>query len=385
MRIPKTLAIILAGGKGTRLGALTQRRVKPALPVAGTYRLIDVSLSNLAHSHISDVWIVEQYLPHSLNQHLAQGRPWDLDRNHGGLRLIAPFEGGPGEGFAHGNSDTLYRQRARIAEADVDLVLVLSADHLYTCNFLDVIDTHVNKNADLTIVTTTTDENASRFGVVDVDDRGAVTGFAYKPDEPDGDLVSAEIFLYSARTLLESLDAVAEEFGELTDYGKDLVPHVIAQHRVVEHRLAGYWMDMGTLQSYWAAHMQIIDGNGAVLDDPDWPIYSAQPQQLPACIEGSAAVHRSLISSGSRVHGTVEHSVVGTGSVIEDGASVTNCVLLDGVRVGAGVELTNCIVDEGAHLDRAGVRGSDDRITLIGPDGLIADRVPFDRGLALPG
>ena len=228
MRIPRTLAIILAGGQGSRLGALTQNRVKPALPVGGTYRLIDISLSNLHHSHISDVWIVEQYLPHSLNEYLAQGRPWDLDRNHGRLQFLTPFEGGHGEGFAHGNSDSLWRQRHRIAEFDADLVLVLSADHLYTCNFLDVIDTHLDLGADLTLVTTQVDERPSRYGVVQVTDNGIVTGFDYKPDDPRGQIVSAEIFCYSADVLLSALDELHESLGELGDYGDDLIPHFVA-------------------------------------------------------------------------------------------------------------------------------------------------------------
>ena len=251
MRIPRTLALVLAGGKGSRLGALTEKKVKPALPVAGTYRLIDVALSNLVHSHLSDVWVVEQFLPHSLNQHLANGRPWDLDRTHGGLQVLPPYQDTEGEGFAEGNADSLYRQKDLIRDFAPDLVLVLSADHLYTLNFLDVIDTHLERGADLTVVTTLVDEDPSRYGVVQADDGGRVTGFDYKPDEPRGRLVAAEMFLYDAEKLLEALDLVHEQEGGLEDYGNDLVPWFVAHRTVVEHRLDGYWMDLGTLQSYW--------------------------------------------------------------------------------------------------------------------------------------
>ena len=384
MRIPRTLAIILAGGQGSRLGALTQNRVKPALPVGGTYRLIDISLSNLHHSHISDVWIVEQYLPHSLNEYLAQGRPWDLDRNHGGLQFLTPFEGGHGEGFAHGNSDSLWRQRHRIAEFDADLVLVLSADHLYTCNFLDVIDTHLDLGADLTLVTTQVDERPSRYGVVQVTDNGIVTGFDYKPDDPRGQIVSAEIFCYSADVLLSALDELHESLGELGDYGDDLIPHFVENRRVIAHRLSGYWMDMGTLQSYWTAHLQLLDGTGATLDDPTWPIFSAQPQLPPARIEGTASVHRSMVSAGSTVRGSVTHSVLGPRVVVEPGASVTDSVVLDGARIDEGVELVNCNVDIGAHVRRAGPRGSAGHVTLIGADGTITDRQKLDASASLP-
>lgn len=384
MRIPRTLAIVLAGGKGSRLDALTAKRVKPALPMAGTYRLIDVSMSNLMHSHLSDVWIVEQYLPHSLNKHLANGRPWDLDRSHGGLQVLPPFEGADGEGFPQGNSDSLYRQKDLIRDFAPDLVLVLSADHLYTLNFLDVIDTHQRQRADLTMVTTLVDEDTSRYSVVQTDGQGRVTDFAYKPEEPSGSLVAGEMFLFEGPQLLEALETLHDELGGLEDYGHDLVPWFVEHRKAVEHRLSGYWMDLGTLQSYWSAHLHLLDGDGARLDDPEWPIVSGQPQLIPARVAGSASIDGSLISAGSRIRGSVEHSVLGPGVVIEEGASVRHSVLLDGVRVGPGVELENTIVDEGAHVSGGSKRGTSGAVTLIGEDGLVRIAEPFDRSAVLP-
>ncbi|MDO5079704.1 glucose-1-phosphate adenylyltransferase family protein [Buchananella hordeovulneris] len=384
MHIPRTLAIVLAGGKGSRLGALTEKRVKPALPVAGTYRLIDVSLSNLMHSHLSDVWIVQQYLPHSLNQHLRGGRPWDLDRSHGGLLVLPPFQGAEGEGFAEGNSDSLFRQRDLIRDFDPELLLVLSADHLYTLNFLDVIDTHLAQGADLTMVTTRIDEPPTRYAVVQTNDDGLVTRFDYKPDDPEGNLIAGEMFLFNAQRFLEAMDALDEQGEKLEDYGHDLIPWFVDNKRVVEHRLDGYWMDMGTLQSYWTAHMQLIDGNGVTLDDPTWPIMSAQPQQLPARIENGAVVHDSLVSAGTTIRGTVEHSVLSPGVVVEAGASVKNCVLLDGVHVHAGVSLENVIADIGAEISGGNRRGNATSVTLIGDDGLVATSEDFDRDALLP-
>ena len=383
MRIPRILALVLAGGKGSRLGALTEKKVKPALPVAGTYRLIDVSMSNLMHSHISDVWVVQQYLPHSLNQHLANGRPWDLDRSHGGLQVLPPYEGAEGEGFAEGNADSIYRQKELIRGFAPDLVLVLSADHLYTLNFLDVVDTHLERGADLTMVTTVVDEDASRYGVVEADDDGRVTRFDYKPDRPEGRLVTAEMFLYDAARLLEALDVLHEQEGRLEDYGNDLVPWFVAHRTVVEHRLDGYWMDMGTLQSYWTAHMQLLDGDGAELDRPDWPILSAQPQLLPARVAGSADIRRSMVAAGSRIRGTVEHSVVGPGVVVEEGATVRHCVLLDRVHVGPGAVLENVVADVGADV-AAGEHGAEGAVTLIDDTGAVSATEEFDRGAVLP-
>ncbi len=383
MPLPRILAIVLAGGQGSRLKDLTATRVKPALPVGGSYRLVDVALSNLAHSHISDVWIVEQYLPHSLNDHLAQGRPWDLDRMHGGLQVLHPFEGGPGEGFAQGNSDSLWRQRERIGAFDPELVLVLSADHLYLCDFLSVVETHTRMAAELTMVTTRTDTDPGTHAVVQSTD-GWVTGFDYKPDEPDGDTVAAEIFLFDTATLLAAFDALLADRERLGDYGEDLIPWFVARGKVAEHPLDSYWMDLGTLQTYWTAHMQLLDGDGAVLDDPQWPIYTAQPQLLPARIEDGAEVADSLVSAGSTIAGTVRHSVIGPGAVVEAGAEVVDSVVLDGTRIGSGVTLVQCIVDIGAEVSRGGQRGTNSSITLIGADGKVATRDELDPASALP-
>ncbi|MGQ1796784.1 glucose-1-phosphate adenylyltransferase family protein [Kocuria oceani] len=383
MRIPRTLALVLAGGKGSRLAALTEKKVKPALPVAGTYRLVDVALSNLAHSHISDVWVIQQYLPHSLNRHLANGRPWDLDRTHGGLQVLPPYEGTEDAGFAEGNADSLYRQKDLIRDFAPDLVLVLSADHLYTLNFLDVIGTHQEKGADLTMVTTVVDEDPSRYGVVQADDDGRVTGFDYKPERPEGQLVAGEMFLYDARQLLAALEELHEQEGQLEDYGHDLVPWFVAHRTVVEHRLEGYWMDLGTIQSYWTAHLQVLDGEGVTLDDPDWPILSAQPQLVPARIEGGADVRRSMVAAGSTVRGTVEHSVLGPGVVVEEGATVRHSVLLDGVRVAAGARLENVVADVGAAIP-AGAHGNPGAVTLIDGAGAVSVTEEFDRRAVLP-
>lgn len=227
------MAIILAGGAGTRLGCLTNHRAKAVLPVGGTHRLIDISLSNLAHSHISNIGIVEQYLPEPLNAYVAGGRPWDLDRNHGGLPILPPFEGAKGEGFSRGNADALFRQTDFIRERDPQFVLVMSADQIYTMNYLDVVTTHVDANADLTIVTTELDEDVSRYGVVQADEHARVKAFDYKPEEPIGNVVTTEVFLYRADALLEAMEILASK-GDLGDYGDTLVPWFVENRKVDE-------------------------------------------------------------------------------------------------------------------------------------------------------
>ena len=365
MKPPKTLALILAGGAGSRLGALTEKRAKPALPFAGSYRLIDVPLSNLMHSHLTDVWVVEQFRPHSLNDHLANGRPWDLDRTHGGLQVLPPYQGDDdGAGFAEGNADALFRQAEFILEFAPDLVLVLSADHLYTLDYRDVIATHLSQKAVLTMVTTEVAGDVSRYGVVETE-AGRVTGFAYKPDAPKTNLVAAEIFLYDTGTLLGTLTKLAQNDEGLADYGHGLVPYLVEHERVAEHRLTGYWRDVGTLQSYWEAHMDLLAGRGVELENPAWPILTSSPQRLPAFVARGAEVEDSLLAPGAHVSGRVVRSVVGPGAVIEAGATVTDSVLLGGVRVGAGAELTRVVADTGTEV-AAGRTGTNDEVTLLG-------------------
>lgn len=384
MHIPRTLALILAGGEGSRLEGLTDNRPKPVLPVGGTFRLIDISLSNLAQSHLTNIGLVQQYLPHELNHYVSAGRPWDLDRNHGGLEVLTPFSGGPGEGFAEGNADSIYRQREYIRRFDPEYVLVLSADHLYTMNFLEVLTTHMDKEADLTVVTTHVDESPTRYGVVEVDEQGSVLKFDYKPDDPTSQLVATEVFVYTAEVLLDALDELVREHGTLDDYGDQLIPWFVDNKKVVEHRHNGYWLDLGTLQSYWTANLQILDGDGVVLDDPRWRIYSALPQLPPARVESGAEIVNSALSAGSHIHGKVVHSIIGSGATVEAGATVTDSVVLDGARIGPGVSLVNCIVDIGAEVTGGAQRGTEDSVTLIGHDGTIDTRQKLDPKAELP-
>lgn len=375
MHAPRILTIILAGGTGGRLGALTKHRAKPAMPVAGSYRLIDVPLSNLHNSGLSDVWIVEQYKPKSLNDHLVSGRPWDLDRTNGGLRVLPPYQGGEGEGFAEGNADALYRQADYIRDYDPDLVLVLSADHLYRLDYRDVVATHEAAGAALTVVTTKINNNPSDHGVVEAGD-GEVTGFEYKPEKPKTNRIAAEIFLYDADVLLAAMDELMEKQGRLEDYGDQLIPFLVQTEKVAEHQLDGYWRDMGTPRSYHQGHLDLIDGRGLSFDDPAWPILSAAPRRLPGYVGDGAQVSGSLIAPGARVDGSVRRSVIGPGAVVEAGADLESCVILGDVRISSGARLRNAIVDAGAvigggtELDGAQL-DPDAGVVVVGADGAV--------------
>ena len=283
---PRVLALVLAGGEGDRLAPLTDKRAKPALPFAGIYRLIDFPLSNCVHSGISDVWVIQQYEPHELARQLAGGRPWDLDRTRGGLRILHPYLGGSESGWYEGNADAIYRNREVIADHDPDVLLVLSADHVYKLDYGDVIADQLESGAAVTMVTTHVPaEEASRYGVVEVDADGIVRGFQYKPDDPAGDLVTTEVFAYDARRLLQTLDDLAGkgESSGLADFGHELLPRLVDEGAARAFQLDGYWRDVGTIEAYWQTHMELLEAEPRLLlDDPAWPVLTAGLQRPPA-------------------------------------------------------------------------------------------------------
>jgi len=388
-RRPRLLTVILAGGQGGRLDLLTERRAKPAVPFAGTYRLIDFPLTNCHHSGLSDVWVVEQYLPFHLNEHLANGRPWDLDRLRGGLRVMPPYQarGGSdnGDGFAQGNADALWRNREYFREFDPDLLLVLSADHVYRMDYRDIIDDHLSRPSPpaLTLAATRlpAGEDATRFGNVVTDD-GAVTDFAYKPDAPLSDLVTAEVFLYDARRLLDTLDELAAgrsgdaDEPPLKDFGHELLPHLVESGDVRAFRHDGYWRDVGTVDSYFAAHREFLRPDPPLtLDAPEWPVLTFGRPRGAARVERAGRVDDSLLSPGCRVAGRVTRSVLGPGVVVEEGAEVTDAVLLEDVRVCSGAVVRRAIVDECTTV------GSDAR---VGGDAADAPLVLVAAGASVP-
>jgi len=348
----KILALILAGGKGSRLGLLTDNKAKPVMPFGGSYRLIDFALSNCVNSQISDVWVIEQYELHSLNEHLSNGRPWDLDRTHGGLQVLPPFENddkfGNEGGFAEGNADAIYRHVDFIAEFKPDILLVLSADHVYKMDFRDAIQTHLEKKASITMVTTRipVGESASRFGVVETDRSGRIKKFDYKPDKPQSDLITTEIFIYDAKVLLGSLKKLNEGNQTIKDYGHELLPHLVEQGNAYEHRLNGYWRDVGTIGSYWQSQMDLLDEKEKLFfDDENWRILTLGSQRVPAFIFKSANVCNSLISSGCRVHGSVSRSILSAGVYIETGAEISDSIILPNSTIEKNVKLKRVIVD----------------------------------------
>jgi glucose-1-phosphate adenylyltransferase len=386
----RTLVLILAGGAGGRMELLTEHRAKPVLPFAGVYRLIDFPLSNCLHSGMEDVWVIQQYEPQSLNDHLANGRPWDLDRTHGGLRLLGPHQGPSSEsGWHQGNADALFKNRSFIREFDPEALVVVSSDHVYKLDYSQVVAAHAERDADVTIVTTTVaEEGASRFATVEADDDGRVTGFQYKPDDPPTGVVSTEVFVYRPGLLLDLLERLAEDHGDgddlPEDYGESLLPTLVAQHRAVEYRLPGYWRDVGTIASYWEGHQQLVCHGEPDLDDPGWPILTLAVQRPPACVQVSARLDRALIAPGCRVAGTVVRSVLGPGAVVAEGATVRDSVLFDGCVVESGAHVDTAILDRNARVGEKAAVGEEgagaDDVVLVADGACVASGARVEAG-----
>jgi len=355
---PRVLTLILAGGEGNRLGPLTAERAKPATPFAGTYRLIDFPLSNCAHSRLSDVWIVQQYEPLSLEDHLAGGRPWDLDRNSGGLRTLHPHSNDDStSGMMQGNGDALARNARFIREFGPDVVLVLSADHVYAMDYRPLVDRHRASDADLTLVTTEVPlDDAGRYGVVRTDgDR--VLSYAYNPEEAESNLVATEIFAFRPSTLLNALEEASEEGAG--DLGERALPAIVDGFDARCMPLGGFWRDVGTVNSYHSVHMELVDGQVDLdLGDLSWPILGRTWPFPPARVDGGSVSH-SMLSPGVVVRGTVTRSVLGPGTVIEEGSEVIDSVILDGVVIEKGSSVTRAIVNTGAEVACGAVIGAD--------------------------
>ena len=375
----RTLVIVLAGGAGGRLELLTERRAKPAVPYAGTHRLIDFTLSNCHNAGLSDVWVSQQFNPISLSGHLSNGRPWDLDRTTGGLLLLHPRLGGDErDGFQRGTADALWRNAPLIRDFAPTALVVLSADAVYAQDYAALVEQHRAGDAAVTMVTTEVDpDDAGRYGVVQARD-GAVRGYAYKPDEPAGNLIANEVFVFTPEPLLEALNGLAGDDGdgELEDLGHELLPLLVERGEVRESRFDGYWRDVGTVDAYWASHQELLaDPPPIDLGDPAWPILTRSVgRRAPARVLRGAHVQESLIAPAAVVGGAVERTVVGRGAIVEEGAVVRDSVILPGATVRAGAEVVRAVLDDGVEVARgARVGEADGPIALVGLGATVAE------------
>jgi glucose-1-phosphate adenylyltransferase len=353
--VKRVLAIVLAGGEGERLSILSALRAKPAVPFAGKYRIIDFTLSNCVNSDIDNVLVLTQYNPRSLNDHIGAGRPWDLDRNQGGIQLLQPYiaRGRPSEWY-RGTADAVLQNLNVVQQAPGDVVLVLAGDHIYKMDYGPFVQAHRRRRADVTVAVQRVPlGEASRFGILALGDDDRVTDWQEKPKQPKSDLASLGIYVFSKKALIAWLD------DRLNDFGRDVIPAMLdADARVFGYRFDGYWQDVGTVQSYWQAHMELLDDHpGLDLYDKDWLIHTRSEERAPARIGPTANVHRSLVSHGCQVWGTVERSVLSPGVRVDPGAVVRDSIIMFDTVVRAGAVVDHAIIDKEVSIGPNAVVG----------------------------
>ncbi len=379
------LTLILAGGEGERLSILSQERAKPGVPFGGKYRIIDFALSNAVNSGMTDVAVLTQYAPRSLIDHIGVGRPWDLDRSHGGVSLLQPYIGrGKAHRWYRGTADAVLQNLEFIEDRNPDLVLILAGDHVYKMDYRPFIETHIAKGAEVTCaVRTVPIEDAHRFGIMEVNDDGLVTDFIEKPPEPAGTMVSMGVYVFSWPVLRESL------VRHRVDFGRDVLPWLVStQRRVYAYEFKGYWQDVGTIESYWQASLDLVSASPEIeLNDLAWLMYTKSEERPPARIGEGAEISRSMISHGCVIEGRVEHSILSPGVYVAPGALVRDSIVMFDTHVGAGAVLDRVIVDKEAVIGPGAVVGNGDdlRPNRLEPERLNAGITLVGKRAQIPG
>lgn len=355
----KCVAMLLAGGQGSRLYALTQKVAKPAIPYGGKNRFIDFPLSNCINSGIDTVGVLTQYQPMVLNEYIGNGQPWDLDKMHGGVHVLPPYQTAAGASWYEGTANAIYQNMAFIERYDPEYVIVLGGDHIYKMDYSKMLDYHIANNADSTIaVIDVPRSEASRFGIMTCDEEGRIVDFTEKPKEPKSTLSSMGIYVFSWEKLRKYLIENENANTGSKDFGKDIIPAMLANdERLFAYEFEGYWKDVGTLDSLWEANMDLLSPSVPLnLYDPNWKVYSRHNNMPPQYIGKNAHVENSMITEGSVVDGTVDFSIISSGVTIEEGASVKYSIVMPGttIKKNAVVEYAiigeNCVVESDAMI-----------------------------------
>lgn len=380
-------AFILAGGAGTRLSLLTSHRAKPAVPFAGKYRIIDFTLTNCVRSGIGEVYVLAQYISRSLERHLGIGKPWDLDRATGGLHILHPHLGFRAADWYRGTADALYQNISLMESLDYDHVLILSGDHVYNMDYGDFLEYHIRSGRPATVAVTRVPANMTRhFGIATVNSGGQVVRFDEKPVKARSTLASMGIYIFDRRFLMNSMERLKKTYGDL-DFGKHLLPYLVEKGKVSAFRYGGFWLDIGTLKSYYTANISLLsqrprlplsgDGQGVMTIPDDLP-----PMQI---MEG-AKIERSMICSGSVISGTVRSSVLSPGVIVEKGAIVESSVILQDCVIGKSAKVVRTILDKEVRVGRDVILGLGDarKPNDIQPEYLDFGITLVDKGSRIP-
>jgi glucose-1-phosphate adenylyltransferase len=345
------IAMLLAGGQGSRLGVLTQKVAKPAVSFGGKYRIIDFPLSNCINSGVDTVGVLTQYQPLRLNTHIGIGIPWDLDRNVGGVTILPPYERSKGGDWYTGTANAIYQNLEYMETYNPDYVLILSGDHIYKMDYEVMLEYHKANNADITIAAMPVPiEQASRFGIAITDENNRITEFEEKPANPRSNLASMGIYIFSWKVLKEALIKMSEVPG--CDFGKHIIPYCFESgDRVFAYEYNGYWKDVGTLESYWEANMELIDIIPEFnLYEEYWKIYTKSDIIPPQYVADEAVIDRSIVGEGTEIYGEVHNSVIGAGAIIKKGAVVRDSIIMRECTIGENVKINKSVIAENVRI-----------------------------------
>lgn len=354
----KMIAMLLAGGQGSRLGVLTAKVAKPAVSFGGKYSIIDFPLSNCVNSGVDTVGVLTQYRPLRLNSHIGIGIPWDLDRNVGGVSVLPPYERSDKGDWYSGTANAIYQNLEYMESFNPEYVLILSGDHIYKMDYEEMLDNHKAKGATVTIATMAVPwEEASRFGVVIADENGHITEFEEKPKNPRSNLASMGIYIFTWEILKEALVALADVPG--CDFGKHVIPFCHEKYGTCfTYEFSGYWKDVGTLSSYWEANMGLVDIVPEFnLYEEFWKIYTKENAVPPQYMAPGSSATQALIGEGSNIHGSVHHSILSANVTVEEGAEVVDSILMMGVHVGKGAKIHKAIIAENTVIGDGSILG----------------------------
>ena len=385
------VAMLLAGGQGSRLYALTQNVAKPAVPFGGKYRIIDFPLSNCTNSGIDTVGVLTQYQPLVLNDYIGNGLPWDLDRTFGGVKILPPYQGKDSADWYKGTANAIYQNMKFIEQYDAEYVLILSGDHIYKMDYAKMLKFHKKNNADCTIaVIDVPIEEASRFGIMSVNEDDSIFKFSEKPKNPDSTLASMGIYIFNKDKLFDYLTADAADPDSANDFGKNIIPNMLdAKERMFAYRFEGYWKDVGTLSSLWEANMDLLGEQPVFsLDDEKWRMFTRHGARSPQYIGEGASIKNSIVSEGCKIYGKVENSVLFGNVTVMPGSVVRDSVVLNDTYIGAGANISYAILDSGVKVGAGVALGGDRKtapdVTVIGAQTVIADGEKIEAGSMIP-
>ena len=368
------IAMLLAGGQGSRLYALTQKLAKPAVPFGGKYRIIDFPLSNCVNSGIDTVGILTQYQPMVLNEYIGNGQPWDLDRLYGGVHVLPPYQKASGSDWYKGTANAIYQNIPFIERYDPQYVIILSGDQICKQDYSDFLRFHKEKGAEFSVAVMEVPwDEASRFGLMVADGDDRITEFQEKPKNPKSNLASMGIYIFNWKLLRKMLLADMKDPDSNHDFGKDIIPRMLEDQKTLyAYKFKGYWKDVGTIDSLWEANMDLLDKNNALdLADSSWKIYTQDTDALPQYIGAQASIERAFITQGCIVDGLVKNSVLFTGAKVAPGAKIIDSVLMPGVEVEEGAVVTRALVADNVKIGKNAVVGSADSENIE----LVAKRV----------